>query len=333
MIRIVTLLVAIALSMTACSASAAPAPPPLGVASIATLIDRTGAGYDTEAQKIRDVGASWIRIVMNWNEIETARGVYAWSRIDTAVGAARRHKLSVLALITGPAPPWAGRAPFDGASPPRDPTDYADFSRALAQRYGSMVKAWEIWNEPNLPGSWASPDPTDYVRTLRAAYPAIKSAEPGATVVLGGLSTNSIGVSIANFLTGVYAAGGGDYFDAAALHPYTYPNPLDSDPAGRQRVITQTRDLMARNGQSGKKIWITEFGQSTGTSSISVSEARQADIVMSGLRYLRTLRSVGPVFLFTSKDWTPDPAEAELNYGLYRFDYSPKPIVARLQSD
>ncbi len=337
---LVVVVAAVLVAMACTSSTRIPIPnsalpttaPAFGVASIATLTDRTIDGLRAEARAIRDTGATWIRIVVNWNETEPHDGVFYWQRIDDAVAAAREQQLSILGLIGGPAPNWAGTAADSRGSVPRDPVDIGRFSGALAARFAHEVAAWEVWNEPNLRGYWTNPSPKAYVPVLRAVHDAIKAADPPATIVLGGLSPDVSGIPVGEYLEGVYAAGGGDAFDAVGLHPYVVPSPLGWDPFGRLGIVHEARAVMARHGQSSKQIWITEWGQSTGTAYYAVTEERQASIIVDGLRRLRTERGMGPVFLFTTKDWSTDPAIADLNYGLYRYDYSPKPVVARLRA-
>ena len=59
--------------------------------------------------------------------------------------------------ITGPGPVWA--SPTPAKHNPRwkpQATDYADFARAVATRYGTQVDRYLIWNEPNQQG-WLQP--------------------------------------------------------------------------------------------------------------------------------------------------------------------------------
>lgn len=51
------------------------------------------------------------------------------------------------------------------------------------------VHTFEIWNEPNYAQFWPSaPNAAEYVTMLKAGYAAVKTADPGATVLMGGLS-------------------------------------------------------------------------------------------------------------------------------------------------
>jgi polysaccharide biosynthesis protein PslG len=98
----------------------------------------------------------------------------------------------------------------------------------VAQRYGSEVpSAYEIWNEPNTTSFWApSANPANYVAVQKDAYTAIKAIRPTQTVVSGGLApedTSNGNMDAVQFLSAVYADGGGYYFDAVGDHPYSWP--------------------------------------------------------------------------------------------------------------
>ena len=72
------------------------------------------------------------------------------------------------------------------AWPPRDPADYAAFVAYLAARYGTRLAAIEIWNEPDQANEdyFAGPNKVQrYAAVLRAAYPAIKAANPQVPVL------------------------------------------------------------------------------------------------------------------------------------------------------
>ena len=324
----VTALVATAL--TACGSSDTPKIPEFGVASIATLADRTEAGFREESAAIRSTGANWIRIVMNWNEIEPIAGHFRWPRLDLAVAAAREQGLSVLGLLEGPAPAWAGLSDGQG-SVPRQASDFAAFAEAAASRYRAQVMAWEVWNEPNSPNYWTAPDAAAYSELLKASYPRIKAVAPAATVLSGGLSSDAGATDSTAFLRLVYETGGGESFDGVALHPYTHPYALGADPQGRDRTIGTVRELLTTEGDGGKKIWVTEWGQPTGGSEIAVTEDAQAEVILTSLERLSQVEGLGPTFLYTSRDWLDDPAQSEFNFGLYRYDYTPKPVVQRLR--
>ena len=110
-----------------------------------------------------------------------------------------------------------------------DPAKFAAFAKVAASHYSALgVHAYEVWNEPNTKSFWTpSPNVADYTRLLKAAYPAIKGADPQATVLSGGTAPapdDGTSYSPVSFLKGIYANGGGDSFDAVAHHPYCWEN-------------------------------------------------------------------------------------------------------------
>ena len=103
--------------------------------------------------------------------------------------------------VTGSGPLWASRVPA-AATRASSPTRRSSGSsrRAVARRYGPVVDRYMIWNEPNQP-LWLQPQqecarhrrcspvaPHLYRELVRAAYPAIHAADPGAQVMIGELA-------------------------------------------------------------------------------------------------------------------------------------------------
>jgi len=166
--------------------------------------------YDeaTLEQRLSDLAAAGvtdIRQEFRWSDIEPAKGAPDWRAADRIVAAARRHHVQVLAVLwTTPA--WArgssGSAAFPAieTAPPADPADFAAFAGAFAARYatpncdalrtGCAILAYQIWDEPNLSAAWGNAliNPADYLRLLKAARIAIRSADPQAILVLGALA-------------------------------------------------------------------------------------------------------------------------------------------------
>ena len=116
---------------------------------------------------------------------------------------------------------WETGSP-DPRTPPLNPYDYATMLANVAQRFGSRVAAYEIWNEEDESRWWlGAPDPAAYTQLLKVVYPIVKAAEPHATIVMGGLTGNDY-----PFLEGIYGAGGKGYFDAVGVHTDTACNVL-----------------------------------------------------------------------------------------------------------
>jgi hypothetical protein len=193
----------------------------LGVSSHMDMAPGESWTRDFELEKLAAAGMKRIRRDFIWNDIEPADDEWHFERTDTFVemAAARGFDVDVL-LCYGVG--WA----MPGGSPSEiPPAAYAEFAGRVAARYCDRASTFEVWNEPNLGHFWPpAADPEAYGDLLAAAYPAIKAACPGATVLFGGLSSGgSSADSLWAFLEDVRRARPniGTSFDALAIHPYT----------------------------------------------------------------------------------------------------------------
>jgi hypothetical protein len=289
---------------------------------------------------VASTGAKWVRFDFYWSAVQPARGSWNWAAIDRAVDLANAHGLSVVGTLAY-TPAWARPAGTSDKTPPTNPADFATFAQTAAQRYAPRgVHVWEIWNEPNSPIFWEPrPDAAAYVQMLRAAYPAIHSADPGATVLTGGTApaggtldyTSSDGwQSPWHFLKGVYDNGGRGLFDAVAHHPYA-PQPYLPSTNAEWNSYQQTsnlHDLMVANGDGAKQIWGTEAGAWTGGSA-AISETDEVQQVTEYLTLWGRWPWTGPFIYYEPRDKGTNPSDREQTFGLTHADWSPKPILQK----
>lgn len=297
---------------------------------------------DTDDELARDLdavvasGARWLRVDVDWSAVEAVQGRPDWSWLDRVVDFAGQRRLSVLGLIAY-TPAWArGEATID-KHPPTDPASFAAFAATVAARYAGRVQAWEIWNEPNSARFWAPvPDAVAYAELLEAATAAIRAVAPaGTTIVTGGLAPavdarDRSEVAPDTFLREVLAHT--TAFDAVGSHPYSFPA-LPSDPSTSTWNSFYRLPLLRRaldDAGLDRPVWVTEFGAPTGEGPGAVSDQRQAEIVVDGIRRATTLGWVERVFLFTHRDSPGDPLDVEAHFGLLRLDGTPKPAFDAL---
>lgn len=309
----------------------------VGFAEGGTLLQKSAQEVNRDFAAARRLGATWVRVEVNWRNIESTPGVYNWADVDKVVNAARRNQLQVLGLVTF-APQWAadpGGLLMPG-SRPSNTAAFGGFAGVAAARYAASINAWEVWNEPNLPLFFSpAPDARIYGQALRAAYPAIHRANPSAKVLSAGLAiANDTPTTISprTFVRSLYAQGLKGYFDAVALHPYTFPHTPTNDPNGNWADLSEVRAVMVANGDSGKKIWITEFGAPTGSAADAVSDQRQKTILAEAISQARSLDYVGgPFFVYTIRDTGADVGNREDNFGVLRRNYSEKPAAQAIR--
>jgi len=283
-------------------------------------LTRQGAALDGEWDLMKASGAGSVRTAFYWPLAQPTEGAPPdFSGYDAVVLQAARRGLPVLPIVTG-TPGWAGRKRGNETSPPRSGL-YAGFLRALAARYGPAgslwaehpeiaarpIRAWQIWNEPNLTRYWSrQPFAKSYVALLREAHRALRAADPKARVILAGLPNESW-----TALRRVYKAGGRRFFDAVALHPYT------GKPRNVVRLGELARREMRRFKDSRKPIWITELswpaakGKTKNTSGFETTDTGQAGRLKEGVRLLARARKrlrIERVFWYTwlSQEGSPN---------------------------
>jgi hypothetical protein len=293
----------------------------------------TRSDRDQANAAIQDLGAQWVRLTMSWADIEPQqKGSYAMlSHYDAAIASAAASGARIVITVYT-SPTWAsGLAEKD--SPPRNAADYADFMRFAATRWGDKVDAWEIWNEQNLWGFWSTgPDPAEYARLLKAAYPAVKGADPSALVVYGGVSFNDH-----HYIRNSYAfePNLGDYYDVMATHPYTPGNApedvwYDTDGQIHKQSFAayrEVREEMVAHGDDDKPIWFTEFGWSTNTVQWGTTQAQQADYLARALRCVEQdpYVQVAIWYIYRNHHWAQDADTWVDQLGLVNSDHTRKP--------
>jgi hypothetical protein len=260
-----TLLAAGALLLVPAAAPSADAAVPKGFFGVMVNgpLDDATVDLDAQAATMRAAGVGSWRVEMAWDLVEPSPGAFDWTGTDRKVLAAARQGIDVLGLALR-APAWANGGSGDPFVPPRKPPDYAAYLTALIARYGPSgslwaehpevarhpVRTWEIWNEPNLKDYFrAQPFARPYAALLRAAYPAVKRADPGARVLMASMA-NFSWRDLAKLLS---VPGPKLKFDLAGAHPFS------GRPSNAVKIVKLNREVLNRRGYSKVPLWLTEL--------------------------------------------------------------------------
>jgi len=304
---------------------------------------KSSAERDRELDESAATGSRWVRFDIKWSDVQwSGSNSFSWAKYDPLVSAARARGLSVVANLAY-TPSWARPSgTTDKFAPDTNERRqaYARFVTSAVSRYRDQIGAWEIWNEPNNTMFWQpSPNASSYAALLRQAFPAVKAADPAATVIAGATSPAATGngmIDEVQFIQGVYAAGGRGYFDAWSHHPYDFnlaPGTAHPDSAWWQTYGSSPsiRSVMEANGDGAKKVWATEYGLPS-TSYGSLTEATQAERLGQAFTLWRGFAWAGPIFNYMVRD-TVSPGNAGYWYymGVARNDWSRKPSFAVMQ--
>ena len=244
-------------------------------------------------------GVQSVRLEFYWSAMQPYAGSPTnFADSDQQVTLAASHGFSVMAIVLG-APGWDSKPRSNGyITVPRRDGPFGNFMKALIHRYGPNgsfwkqhpnlprhpIRLWTVWNEPNFGFNWApQPFVHSYVALLRVAHAAVKSADPGAKVVLAGVANQSW-----TTLQQIYSIRGARrFFDVVDVHPYT------KNPSGVIEIIRRVRATMARNGDGHKPIIVGEF---TWPSSVGQSASRVFDTQTTEAGQASKLRAVLPLF-------------------------------------
>lgn len=311
-----------------------------------------GNAWDTqpESRSRKDVreaaalGADTIRIVLRWDWLApVSRGEYPPARvkrITRLLKAARSEHLRVVATVSS-TPSWASGqtdvlGAYNRAQPPRHATDYGDFMGFLARRWGRLITALEVWNEPNQRLFWRG-SPSAYVALVRAARKAVDdSRNRDVSVVAGALAGSDT-----QYLQGLYDRGVDKWSDAISVHPYdldlargfrdpSVPRPGDIGSfASGVPAIHQT---MRSNGDRSPLL-ITEFGVADCYSApYCVTPELQARYLEAAARLAARWSYLHAFLVYRLRDASGAGLLIENRFGVLAHDWSPKPAAEAMSS-
>lgn len=278
----------------------------------------------------------WVRQNIKWSEIEMSRGQFNWGKVDEIFSVLKQHPQLKPIIVLSSEPDWARPNQSTPTAPPTNVDDFAVFAGAFAARYAEQVDYYQIWDEPNLIAAWGGQEPNAvaYTSLLAVAYKAIHSADSDATVIAAALAptteTGPKNISDILYLSDMYAVGAKDYMDAIAAKPYGFSNSpedrtVSPDKLNFSRVVA-LREVMVRNGDGKKALWVSEWGWNSlpekwsGNPSIwgSVPSDVQSNHTLSALkRAEREWPWLGGMIL---SEWQPSAAANDPIWGFALID-------------
>jgi hypothetical protein len=273
----------------------------------------------------------WVRLGVYWQTIEPQPGQLDWSRYDALLQRAQQAQMNVLGVL-GYATRWSNRAPADALgdltrNPPADDTAWLRYVSNVVQRYQGQIHTWEVWNEPDLPHFWGG-TPAEYAHLLAITYTTIKSLDPTATVVLGGLGFHDFEGQVPDeFLVNILndpAYPAGHYFDVASIHHFG-----STDQAIQRLTLLRTR--LNEAGLGDRPVWITETGQASDPELTYAPDFAGLDGQAAWLRLmLPTLVGLGADRVFWFQLY--DSGDDDRGLGLLDQRLRPRPVFAALRA-
>ena len=322
-------------------------------------------------QMAAEAGYTWLRQEFPWEDIEIhAKGDFedrrhepyrsAWEKYDQIVDLAEQNGMQLIVRLSNP-PGWSraggeGEGDANTFAPPDDVQDYADFVGSVVSRYAGRVRYYQLWNEPNIYPEWGSAaiDPEAYAELLKAGAAAARAADPDVQIILGALAStinlqpadpppgNSLNDLL--FLQRLYDAGAAPYFDIVAMQGYgLYSGPTDDRLHPRVINISRhkfVRDLMVKNGDASKPIWIAEMNWNAAPEDVDprygrVTLEQQARYLP--LAYTRVLEEwpwIGVAstwYLKRATDQWESNRQPEAYFRLLAPDFTPQPVYESMK--
>lgn len=232
------------------------------------------------------LGSGWNRWPLYWDRVEVQPNQYDWNAYDALVATDSHHRLNTNAILLGrPAfrqdgdsianlftPIFADGSDDGGAGDSIHPDNYwAQFVHHAVLRYkpggvlaqirgfeaNQGIRAWEVWNEPDVPQFWRAGSEA-YARLLKVAAIVIRTVDPDAKVLFGGL----LYANDQGFLSQVLRQFQSDplrdrydwFFDVMALHSYDDP--------WRSGWLTKVVEVTFKVFRISRPVWLNETGVS-----------------------------------------------------------------------
>src|SRR5262249_24609447 len=140
----------------------------------------------------RDLGAGLVRAYLYWGQVEPEPGRYRWEIVGALLGQLTGDEEGWITPCSSSR--WGTRQPTRLLPPPpaRDQRAYGEYVRALVRHCAGRVRYWQCDNEPSNTGLLWAGTADEYVEQLTTVYRAVKEADPGAAVVLGGCGYDAL---------------------------------------------------------------------------------------------------------------------------------------------
>ncbi len=273
---------------------------------------------NTVLDQVRDAGIKWIRIDINWVDIESVPGQFNFTELDRVVNYAAQNALSIFATIAY-TPGWANGN--QGANYPADHTPHwQSFVSRVVNRYKNHIRYWGIWNEPNMPEFFALPKDAFVNRVFRPAGEAIRSADPSAFIVGPELAHLTSEGREWFFWLKFILEQGREFIDIISHHIYEsrgvyYLYELLERGEG---FIPSVVKVIEEAGHGGKQLWLTEVGWHTAQFSMQV----QADRYLEMLQTMKNKSFPAKIFFYEIID---DSNPAFPPFGIIRSNLEYKP--------
>ena len=272
---------------------------------VCTHINRIGEKweFDTREEDIKmmsKVGANFIRTDFDWSYCIAKKDSHLKHNYHDLVVHSVGQSLNILGILS----PVVNK---------EKRSSWKEYVASISRHYSKKIKYWEVINEANrkykkIPSFNASV----YADIIRDGYETIKREGKNLKVLFSGISLNN-----PDFVDTVFQLNGEKFFDIMNLH--RYPKKMSNVEELIENYKTFSYKMKKYNIK--KPIWLTETGYSTyeGKSSENVQA-----MILPRLFLISFACGIDKVFWYKSRS-NELSNDKECHFGLWHWDYSPKP--------
>jgi hypothetical protein len=216
----------------------------------------------------------------DWQNINTAKGVYDWSILDKWLTAYHEHGVDDLLYTFGHTPRWAsskpddtcgleGKGPVGFCDPPEDlkpdgtgsDQHWKDFVSAIATHaknsHGAHIRYWEIWNEPFMTRMWTGTN-AQLERMAQDAREILLNIDSSAVIVSPPPAMKN--PNYEHWMESYLHDGGGKHSDVIAFHGYIHNGRTRPVAADIIIAVKDLRKMLDSHGMGALPIFDTEAG-------------------------------------------------------------------------
>ncbi|MCG5237496.1 hypothetical protein [Xanthobacter oligotrophicus] len=290
------------------------------------------------AQLVDEVGFDSFRDDLAWPVFDapgTPPGTLRPTRLFDFMKLTKARPLLILShsnpAVAGGVKPMneAGRAAF------------ADFAVRAAAATRPLNPMFEIWNEWNLTSGQRPPwlvgvgpdsDPraaAHYSALARTTIAALRTSEPALTLLSGAAGVDPGWA----WTQAIVRDGAIKNASGLSVHQYNHCEP-DVRTRNATDIVDRLGDLQSRlRTQTGADvpIYLTEFGWPTARRPCVITQTAAADNIAQVLLWSAATPWMKGAWIYQLKDQGRNPDELEDNFGLYDYDFNPKPAACAVR--
>lgn len=287
---------------------------------------------------IKNTGFKYVRDDLQWDMVETTKGVYNFSSFEININNMIRDGITPM-MILGYGNPLYTNAEMADA--------FITYVDKATQYFAGKGIIWEIYNEPNWSLKYGSGFTRDYIADTFAymvigACKKIRTNDKAAFIIAPGLANDNDyyterkrTFNATTFLDEMGKRSVFDYLDGVSIHPYTV-NQQPENLLGEK--IAMAKATIKKYTNREIPIFITEMGYTTADRSaetkvngypVTMSEQNQADYICRVL-LLADMYGVPITNIYgwmnkTKTYSTPAQTNIEQNWGLVYSDWVTNP--------